>query len=143
MLMHSDLFDELPPQYYVLAFLDRIHFYIPGWEVEIIRGEMFTAGYGFVVDYLAEVLRKLRSYDYAHLYEEHFELFSEISTRDRDGVNKTFSGLMKILFPSGEASKEDVEMILSLQLKAASVSKINSCGLIPLTLKFPLGIQGL
>ena len=117
MLMHTDLFDELPPQYYDSAFLDRIHFYIPGWEVEIIRGEMFTAGYGFVVDYLAEVLRKLRSYDYAHVYQEHFELFSEISTRDRDGVNKTFSGLIKILFPSGEASKEDVEMILELAIE--------------------------
>jgi ATP-dependent Lon protease len=117
MLMHSDLFDELPPQYYDSAFLDRLHFYIPGWEVEVIRGEMFTQGYGFVVDYLAELLRKLRSYDYTQHYQEHFELSSEISTRDRDGVNKTFSGLMKILFPSGEAPQEDIEMILEFAIE--------------------------
>src|SRR6185369_3898019 len=96
MLMHTDLFEELPVQYYDSAFLDRLHFYIPGWEVEIIRGEMFSASYGFVVDYLAEILRKLRTYDYTQHYQEYFRLSDEISTRDRDGVNKTFSGLMKI-----------------------------------------------
>ena len=117
MLMHSNLFDELPPQYYDSAFLDRLHFYIPGWEVEVIRGEMFSEGYGFVVDYLAELLRKLRSYDYSLKYQEHFELSSDISTRDRDGINKTFSGLMKILFPDGEAPKEDTEMILKFSIE--------------------------
>ena len=117
MLMHTDLFEDLPVQFYDSAFLDRLHYYIPGWEVEIIRGEMFNDGYGFVVDYLAEVLRKLRTYDYTHHYQEYFRLFSEISTRDRDGVNKTFSGLMKILFPSGEASKEDMEMILEFAIE--------------------------
>ena len=59
MLKHSDLFDELPEKYHDSAFLDRLHFYIPGWEVDIIRGEMFSDGYGFVVDYLAEILRTL------------------------------------------------------------------------------------
>jgi len=117
MLMHSNLFDELPPQYYDSAFLDRLHFYIPGWEVEVIRGEMFSEGYGFVVDYLAELLRKLRSYDYSLKYQEHFELSSDISTRDRDGIHKTFSGLMKILFPGGEASKEDIELILKFAIE--------------------------
>ena len=117
MLMHSDLFEELPQQYYDSAFLDRLHFYIPGWEVEIIRGEMFSQGFGFVVDYLAELLRKLRSYDYTQKYQEHFELSSDISTRDRDGINKTFSGLMKILFPDGEAPKEDIEMILKFAIE--------------------------
>lgn len=117
MLMHTDLFEDLPSQYYDSAFLDRLHFYIPGWEVEVIRGEMFTSGYGFVVDYLAEVLRKLRTYDYTHHYQEHFRLSSEISTRDRDGINKTFSGLMKILFPSGEAAKEDMELILEFAIE--------------------------
>ena len=68
MLRHSDLFDELPEQYHDSAFLDRLHFYIPGWEVDIIRGEMFSDGYGFVVDYLAEILRNLRNHDYSQLY---------------------------------------------------------------------------
>lgn len=117
MVKNTNLFEELPPQYYDSAFLDRLHFYIPGWEVEIIRGEMFTDGYGFVVDYLAEVLRRLRAYDYTQRYTKYFALSSEISTRDRDGINKTFSGLMKILFPSGEAPQEDMESILRFSIE--------------------------
>ena len=117
MLKHSDLFDELPTAYHDSAFLDRIHFYIPGWEVDIIRGEMFSSGYGFVVDYIAEVLKFLRNEDYSNRYKEYFELSNDISTRDRDGINKTFSGLMKILYPSGKASKEDTEEILRFAME--------------------------
>lgn len=112
MLKHSDLFDELPKQYHDSAFLDRIHFYLPGWEVDIIRGEMFSKGYGFVVDYIAEVLKHLRNEDYSNKYQKYFELSTNISTRDRDGIHKTFSGLMKILYPKGEASKEEMEELL-------------------------------
>ena len=117
MLKHSDLFDELPPKYHDSAFLDRIHFYIPGWEIDIIRGEMFCSGYGFVVDYLAEVLKILRNEDYSDRYKKYFELSSDISTRDRDGIHKTFSGLMKILYPSGEATKEEIEEILKFAIE--------------------------
>lgn len=117
MLKHSDLFCELPDKFYDSAFLDRIHFYIPGWEVDIIRGEMFSNGYGFVVDYLAEVLRSLRNHDYSDRYKEHFSLSSDISTRDRDGINKTFSGLMKILFPHGGATKEEIEELLKFAIE--------------------------
>ena len=117
MLKHSDLFCDLPDKFYDSAFLDRIHFYIPGWEVSIIRGEMFSDGYGFVVDYLAEILRSLRNHDYSDRYTEHFSLSSDISTRDRDGINKTFSGLMKILFPGGGASKEEVEELLKFSVE--------------------------
>ncbi len=117
MLKHSDLFDELPDKFYDSAFLDRIHFYIPGWEVDIIRGEMFSSGYGFVVDYLAEILRSLRNHDYSDRYQEYFSLSSELSTRDRDGIHKTFSGLMKILFPQGGASKEEIEELLRFSIE--------------------------
>lgn len=117
MLKHTDLFDELPEKYYDSAFLDRLHFYIPGWEVDIIRGEMFSSGYGFVVDYLAEILRSLRSHDFSQKYTEHFTLSKDISTRDKDGINKTFSGLMKILYPSGEATKEEMEEILRFSIE--------------------------
>lgn len=117
MLKHSDLFDELPPQYHDSAFLDRIHFYIPGWEIDIIRGEMFSNGYGFVVDYIAEVLKHLRNEDYSNKYQDYFELSSDISTRDRDGIHKTFSGLMKILYPSGEANKDEIEEILKFAIE--------------------------
>jgi ATP-dependent Lon protease len=117
MLKHSDLFEELPDKFYDSAFLDRIHFYIPGWEVDIIRGEMFSDGYGFVVDYLAEILRAMRNRDYSNRYTEHFSLSSDMSTRDRDGINKTFSGLMKILFPHGEATREDIEELLQFSIE--------------------------
>jgi len=117
MLKHSDLFSELPDKFYDSAFLDRIHFYLPGWEVDIIRGEMFSDGYGFVVDYLAEILRFLRNHDYSDRYQAHFSLSSDISTRDRDGINKTFSGLMKILYPQGEASEEEMEEILKFAME--------------------------
>jgi ATP-dependent Lon protease len=112
MLKHSDLFDPLPEKFHDSAFLDRIHSYIPGWEVDVIRGEMFSTGYGFVVDYLAEILRSLRSHDYSDRYKTLFTLGDDISTRDRDGINKTFSGLMKLLFPDGQASDAEIEEVL-------------------------------
>ncbi len=112
MLKHSDLFDPLPDKFHDSAFLDRIHSYIPGWEVDVIRGEMFSTGYGFVVDYLAEILRALRNHDFSDRYKAHFRLSDDISTRDRDGINKTFSGLMKVIYPYGDASKEEVEVLL-------------------------------
>ncbi len=117
MLKHSDLFDELPDKYHDSAFLDRIHFYIPGWEIDIIRGEMFSEGYGFVVDYIAEILKHLRNEDYSNKYQEFFELSSDISTRDRDGIHKTFSGLMKILYPSGQANKDEIEELLTFAIE--------------------------
>ena len=117
MLKHSDLFDALPEKFYDSAFLDRLHFYIPGWEIDIIRGEMYSDGYGFVVDYLAEVLRHLRNQDLSDQYKEHFTVSSDISTRDRDAVNKTFSGLMKILFPHGGATTEEIEEILEFSIE--------------------------
>ena len=117
MLRHTDLFDDLPEQYHDSAFLDRLHFYIPGWEVDIIRGEMFSTGYGFVVDYLAEILRNLRNDDYSPLYRDHFELSADLSDRDRTGVQKTFSGLMKILYPQREASIEEIEELLKFAIE--------------------------
>jgi ATP-dependent Lon protease len=112
MLKHSDLFDELPESYHDSAYLDRLHFYIPGWEVDTIRSEMFSDGYGFVVDYIAEILKSMRDADHSDRYQQHFTLGSDISTRDRDGIHKTFSGLTKILFPHGVATKDEIEEIL-------------------------------
>ncbi len=117
MLKHSDLFDELPESYHDSAYLDRLHHYIPGWEVETIRGEMFSEGYGFVVDYIAEVLKAMRNADYSDRYQQHFTLGSDISTRDRDAIHKTFSGLMKIIYPHGEAKPEEIEEILRLSIE--------------------------
>ncbi|MET3124320.1 ATP-dependent Lon protease [Oxalobacteraceae bacterium GrIS 2.11] len=117
MLKHSDLFDPLPEKFHDSAFLDRVHSYIPGWEVDVIRGEMFSDGYGFVVDYLAEILRSMRSHDFSDRYKGKFQLSDDISTRDRDGINKTFSGLMKILYPQGEATEAEIEEILRVAIE--------------------------
>tara|TARA_R110000787_G_scaffold139048_1_gene252704 strand:- start:208 stop:2784 length:2577 start_codon:yes stop_codon:yes gene_type:complete len=117
MLKNTDLFDELPEKYYDSAFIDRIHAYIPGWEVDVIRGEMFSSGYGFVVDYIAEILKHLRNDDYSDRFANSFRLASDISTRDRDGIRKTFSGLMKIIFPHDGATTEEVEELLRLSIE--------------------------
>lgn len=117
MLKHTDLFDPLPEKFHDSAFLDRLHSYIPGWEVDVIRGEMFSSGYGFVVDYLAEILRSLRSHDFSDRYKGRFQLSSDISTRDRDGIHKTFSGLMKILHPHGEATDAEIEAVLRVAIE--------------------------
>ncbi|MBN9530324.1 MAG: BREX system Lon protease-like protein BrxL [Alphaproteobacteria bacterium] len=117
MLKHTDLFEELPAKYYDSAFIDRLHTYVPGWEIDVIRGEMFASGYGFVVDYLAEILRHMRNDDYSNRYQGLFTLSSDISTRDRDGVNKTFSGMMKLLFPSDNATETEVEEMLHLAME--------------------------
>ncbi|WP_282859946.1 BREX system Lon protease-like protein BrxL [Pseudoclavibacter helvolus] len=117
MLKHSDLFDELPESYHDSAFLDRLHFYIPGWEVDTIRSEMFSNGYGFVVDYIAEVLKSMRNLDYSDRYQQYFTLGSDISTRDRDAIHKTFSGLMKLLYPHEQAIAEEIEEILRFAIE--------------------------
>lgn len=117
MLRHSDLFEELPVRFHDTAFLDRLHFFIPGWEVDIIRNEMFTSGYGFVVDYLAEVLKSMRDLDLSNEFEKHFELSDQISTRDREGIRKTFSGLMKIVFPKKDATKDEIKWLLKFAIE--------------------------
>ncbi len=117
MLKHTDLFEELPEKYYDSAFIDRLHAYLPGWEIDVIRGEMFATGYGFIVDYLAEILRHLRGQDRSSDYRDLFTISSSISTRDRDGVHKTFSGLMKLLFPGGGATEEEIRELLSLAME--------------------------
>jgi ATP-dependent Lon protease len=117
MLKHSNLFEELPPQYLDSAFLDRLHFYIPGWEIDVIRNELFTTGYGFVVDYYAEALKTMRNYDFSSDYKEYFELSKDISTRDQDGIRKTFSGLMKIIYPNRKATEDEMEELLKFAME--------------------------
>ncbi|QPL40668.1 BREX system Lon protease-like protein BrxL [Erythrobacter sp. A30-3] len=118
MLKNSDLFEALPPQFHDSAFIDRLHAYLPGWEIDVIRGEMFTAGYGFIVDYLAEILRHLRQEDFSNRPDLHFKVSEKISTRDRDAVYKTMSGFLKVIFPAGDETAEDVEELLQLALES-------------------------
>jgi ATP-dependent Lon protease len=100
-----------------MAFIDRIHFYLPGWEIPKMRVELFTKHYGFVVDYLAEALRALRKYNFTETIDTHFNLGGHLNARDRKAVRKTFSGLMKIIYPQGEATSEEMKEILTLALE--------------------------
>jgi ATP-dependent Lon protease len=117
MLKHSNLFNDLPAAYQDSAFLDRIHYYIPGWEVSIIRNEMFTEGFGFIVDYLAQVFKLLRFQDYSEVWRSHFELDPSLSTRDKEGIGKTLSGLIKILYPHKEVPKDELERLLRFAME--------------------------
>ena len=91
---------------------------LPGWEIDVIRGEMFTSGYGFIVDYLAEILRHLRQEDFSNRPDIHFKVSEKISTRDRDAIYKTMSGFLKVIFPAGDETAEDVEELLQLAMES-------------------------
>ena len=117
MLKHSHFYEPLPDKYIDSAFLDRIHAFNPGWEVQPVRHELFCTDYGFVVDYIAEVLKHLRTEDYTGLYKAHFEISSEVSTRDQTGFEKTFSGLMKIIHPNGKAKPEEIAELLEFAME--------------------------
>ncbi|MCC5907049.1 MAG: BREX system Lon protease-like protein BrxL [Balneolaceae bacterium] len=117
MLKHTDLFDALPKDYYDSAFLDRIHCYLPGWEVQKLRNEMFTDDYGFIVDYLAEVLKELRKEDYMKSYQKYFDLSESITTRDKTSIEKTFSGLVKVIYPHGEFSASEARQLIDFAIE--------------------------
>ncbi len=117
MLKNTDLFEALPPQFHDSAFIDRLHAYLPGWEVDIIRGEMFTSGYGFIVDYLAEILRHLRAEDFSHRPDRYFTVPVQTHIRDRAAINKTMSGLLKLIFPNGGETEAEVEELLRFAIE--------------------------
>ena len=117
MLKHTDLFDALPKDYYDTAFLDRVHAYLPGWETKKLRNEMFTGDFGFIVDYLAEILKALRKEDYTKSYQSFFELSSTITTRDKSSIEKTFSGLVKLIYPHGEFSEEEAKVLMDFAIE--------------------------
>ena len=100
-----------------MAFIDRIHFYLPGWEVPKMRPDLFTSHYGFVVDYFAEALRALRKHNFTESLDRHFTLGSHLNTRDQKAVRKTVSGLMKIVYPHGETSQEELAELVELAVE--------------------------
>jgi len=118
MLKNSDLFEALPTQFHDSAFIDRLHAYLPGWEIDVIRSEMFTSGYGFIVDYLAEILRHLRSDDFSNRADAFFKVGAQISTRDRDAIFKTLSGYLKLIFPDGGETEDDIEDMLRIAMES-------------------------
>jgi ATP-dependent Lon protease len=100
-----------------MAFIDRLHFYLPGWEIPKMRNDLFTDHYGFVVDYLAEALREMRKHNFTEIIDRHFSMGAHLNARDRKAVRKTVSGLVKILFPHGEVTQKELAEILELALE--------------------------
>ena len=99
------------------AFLDRIHCYIPGWEIPKYRPEFFTNDYGFITDYFSEIMRELRKISYADAYTHYFKLGNNLNQRDVIAVKKTVSGLVKLIHPDGEFDRDSVEEILRFALE--------------------------
>ena len=118
LLKTSSLFDPFPPEMGTdTAFLDRIHCYLPGWEIPKFRPEHFTDDYGFITDYLAEFIRELRKEQYGDALDKYFRLGTNLNQRDTIAVRKMVGGLLKLVYPDGEFSKEQLEEILKLALE--------------------------
>lgn len=99
------------------AFFDRMHYYLPGWEVPKMRPELFTDRYGFIVDYIAEFFREMRKRSYVDSLFKYFNLGTHLNQRDTTAVKKTVSGLIKLIYPHGEYTKDDIREILTYALE--------------------------
>lgn len=118
LLKTSSLFDPFPPEMGTdTAFLDRIHCYLPGWEIPKFRPEHFTDDYGFITDYLAEFIRDLRKEQYGDALDRWFRLGKNLNQRDTIAVRRTVDGLLKLVYPNGEFTKEELAEILEIALE--------------------------
>ena len=118
LLKTSSLFEPFPPEMSTdTAFLDRIHCYLPGWEVPKFRPDHFTDDYGFITDYFAEVVRELRKVQESDALDKYFKLGKNLNQRDTVSVRKTVSGLVKLLYPNEDYTKEELEEILRIALE--------------------------
>lgn len=118
LLKTSSLFDPFPPEMGTdTAFLDRIHCYLPGWEIPKFRPEHFTNDYGFISDYLAEFIRELRKAQYGDAIDHYFCLGKNLNQRDTIAVRRMVDGYLKLLYPDGSFTKEEVEEVLRISLE--------------------------
>ena len=118
LLKTSSLFDPFPPEMGTdTAFLDRMHCYVPGWEIPKFRPEHFTDEYGFITDYLAEFIRELRKEQYGDALDQYFRLGKNLNQRDTIAVRKMVGGLVKLIYPDGAYTKQELEEILQLALE--------------------------
>ena len=118
LLKTSSLFDPFPPEMGTdTAFLDRIHCYLPGWEIPKFRPEHFTNDYGFISDYLAEFIRELRKEQYGDAIDHYFRLGKNLNQRDTIAVRRMADGYLKLMYPDGSFTKEEVEEVLQISLE--------------------------
>ncbi len=113
----SHLFADLPTTMVDTAFLDRLHFYLPGWEIPKMEQRFFTSHYGLVSDYLSEALRELRKHSYADAITHEFTFGPHLNTRDEKAVRKTLSGLLKLLHPDERWTRADLREYLELAME--------------------------
>ncbi|NOW84929.1 ATP-dependent Lon protease [Clostridium beijerinckii] len=117
LLKTSHLFEPFPEAMaYDSAFFDRMHFYLPGWEIPKMRPELITDSFGFITDYLSEYLRDMRKTTFGDVIDKYFKFGNNLNQRDVIAVRKTVSGLVKLIYPHGEYEKEDIEEILRYAL---------------------------
>ncbi len=117
LLKTSHLFEPFPEAMACdSAFFDRMHFYLPGWEIPKMRPELITDSFGFITDYLSEYLRDMRKRTYGDVIDKYFKLGNNLNQRDVIAVRKTVSGLVKLIYPHGELTKEDIAEILKYAL---------------------------
>lgn len=117
LLKTSHLFEPFPKEMANdSAFFDRMHYYLPGWEIPKMRPELITDEYGFITDYLSEYFREMRKRTFSDALDKYFKLGNNLNQRDVIAVRKTVSGLIKLIYPNGEYSKEDLEEILIYSL---------------------------
>ena len=102
---------------YCLAFFDRIHAYLPGWETPKLRSSLFTKNYGLISDCFSEFCHAMRKYDFTNSFAEYFALNNQFNTRDTIAVGRTFSGLAKLIFPDERMSKEETREILEYAIE--------------------------
>jgi ATP-dependent Lon protease len=100
-----------------MAFIDRLHYYLPGWEIPKMHNANFTDHYGFVVDYFAEALKDLRKHNFTEMIDHHFALGPHLNARDRKAVRRTVSGLIKILYPHGQLSRDELAELLEFAME--------------------------
>ena len=118
LLKTSSLFDPFPPEMGTdTAFLDRIHCYLPGWEIPKFRPEHFTNDYGFISDYLAEFIRELRKEQYGDALDHYFRLGKNLNQRDTIAVRRMVDGYLKLMYPDGVFDKSELEEVLQISLE--------------------------
>ena len=112
MLKNSHLFESIPTAFIKGAFLDRIHLYNPGWEIRVLKKDSFSKGYGLITDYIAAVLHELRNDDRTALLNDYAKFDGSLSERDHLAIRKTFSGMMKLIYPDGNITDEEAKELI-------------------------------
>lgn len=118
LLKVTHLFNPFPPEFNSdSAFFDRMHFYLPGWEIPKMRSELLTEKYGLITDCIAEYCKEIRKYDFSHLFDKYYKLNKDFNKRDEIAVRKTFSGMCKLLFPDENVNKENATMLIEYAIE--------------------------